>query len=391
MTTPMTTTRPGAHPLEPAVAEILDRKMARRGVVVHDPPVLGVVHDRLSRFLGTRIDGGFTVENLDRLAGGASKEQFVFDLDRSRDGARRHDRMVLRMDPPASMVETSRAREFEVLRALAGALPVPEVFWVTEDPADLGAPAMICGWVDGVAGPAEGAKTASGLGTTYGPRLRPVLAEQFVRYLARLHRFDWRGHDLSSFVRPRPGTTDALDWRLAATDRAWDEDRFEPHPTVMLTREWLWRNRPPVDHVSLVHGDYRNGNFLFDESDGRITALLDWELTYLGDRHHDLAYAMMEGWGQRDEATGEFYCSALVTRDAFVDDYQRISGLPVDPARLDYYLVLNMYWAVVALVATGPRNAAERMTHLDVMQNFLSGLGAYNIDLLNAVVGTEGV
>ncbi len=385
MTTP---TGPGA--MERTVAETLDRKMARRGVVVHDPPVLTVIDERLRRFLAVRIEGEFTVTNLDRLAGGASKEQFAFDLAWTRDGAPRQDRMVLRMDPPASMVETSRAREFEALRALAGALPVPEVFWATVDPAELGAPALICGWVSGVASPAEGSKTASGLGTTYGPRLRPILAEQFVRYLARLHRFDWSAHELPSFDRPEAGTTEALDWRLAGTDRAWDEDSFEPHPTVMLTRQWLWRHRPPVDHVSLLHGDYRNGNFLFDEADGRITGLLDWELTYLGDRHHDLAYAMMEGWGQRDGATGEFYCSALVTRKEFVAEYERISGLPVDPARLDYYLVLNMYWAVVALVATGPRNAATRMTHLDVMQNFLSGLGAYNIDLLNAAVGVVG-
>lgn len=379
------------HTLERTVAKTLDLKMARRGVVVHDPPVLEVIGARLQRFLTTQIGGGFTVANLQRLPGGASKEQFVFDLGWSRGGVSRHDRMVLRMDPPASMVETARSREFEALRALHGTLPVPEVFWVTEDPADLGAPAMICGWVSGVASPAEGSKTASGLGTIYGSRLRPILAEQFVRYLAQLHRFDWSAHELPSFDRPPANTTAALDWRLAAIDRAWAEDAFEPHPTVMLTREWLWRHRPPVDHVSLVHGDYRNGNFLFDEADGRVTALLDWELTYLGDRHHDLAYAMMEGWGQRDETTGKFYCSALVSRDAFIADYERLSGLIVDPARLDYYLVLNMYWAIVALLATGPRNVAERMTHLDVMQNFLSGLGAYNIDLLNAVVGTEEI
>lgn len=373
--------------MERIVAETLDRKMLRRGVVVHDPPVLEVIDARLRSFLGRRIADGFTVANLQRLAGGASKEQFVFDLRWNRDGADRHDRMVLRMDPPASMVETARFREFEALRALRGSLPVPEVFWATDDPAELGAPALICGWMSGVASAADAPKTASGLGTTYGSRLRPTLAEQFVRHLARLHRFDWRAHELPSFDVPAAGTTEALDWRLAAIDRAWDEDSFEPHPTIMLTRQWLWAHRPPVDHVSLLHGDYRNGNFLFDEADGRITALLDWELTYLGDRHHDLAYAMMEGWGQHDDATGEFYCSALVTRDELVAGYQRLSGLTIDPARLDYYLVLNMYWAVVALIATGPRNAAERMTHLDVMQNFLSGLGAYNTDLLNSIVG----
>jgi aminoglycoside phosphotransferase (APT) family kinase protein len=375
-------------PVERTVAETLDRKMARRGVVAHEPPVIDDLAERLRRYLGARVDGGFRLENLRRLAGGASKEQFVFDLDWTRDGTARSDRMVLRMDPPASMVETARSREFEALRAVAGTLPVPEVFWSTEDPDDLGAPALICGMAPGVASPAEGATTASGLGCTYGPRLRPVLAEQFVDHLADLHRFDWTSHELPAFDRPAPGTTEAVARRLGAIDLAWAQDSFEPHPTVTLTRDWLWRHRPTVDHVSLLHGDYRNGNFLFDEADGRITALLDWELTYLGDRHHDLAYAMMEGWGYIDDETGEFYCSALVTRADLIDAYERRSGLSVDPERLDYYMVLNMYWAVVALIATGPRNAAERMTHLDVMQNFLVGLGFYNNDLLNRIVGT---
>lgn len=156
---------------------------------------------------------------------------------------------------------------------------------------------------------------------------------------------------------------------------------------IALTQQWLWDRRPIVDHVSVVHGDYRNGNFLFDEDSRQITAVLDWELTYLGDRHHDLAYAMMKGWGEYDSATGEFYCSALVTRDTMIAEYEKASGLSVDPERLDYYTVVNMYWAAVALIATGPRNSAERLTHLDAMQTFLAGLGAFYIDQLRSIVG----
>ena len=374
------------NPVEASVESALDAKMQRRGVVQHESPVVSVIGEQLDAFLAKHVSGAFTVSGLSRLPGGASKEQFKFELDWSRDGVPRHDRMVLRMDPPASMVETARSREFEVLRALDGVIPVPKVFWVAEDPVELGAPAMICGWIDGVASPAEGSTTASGLGQTYGPRLRPLLAEQFVSYLADLHRFDWSGHELASLDRPEVGTPQAVEWRLASWDRAWAQDSFEAHPTIMLTRQWLWAHRPAADHLSIVHGDYRNGNFLFDEETGQITALLDWELTYLGDRHHDLAYAMMEGWGQRDEETGVFYCSALISRDDMIARYEARSGLTVDPVRLDYYSVLNLYWAAVALIATGPRNAHERMTHLDVMQNFLSGLGAYFIDNLNDIV-----
>jgi aminoglycoside phosphotransferase (APT) family kinase protein len=385
-TTPPATTEPSSPYLEPKVREALDRKRAHRGVDVQEPVELDVISGRLEAFLQSRVDGEFTLRDLGRLPGGASKEQFVFTLDRTVDGTERSDRMVLRMDPLGSPVESSRSREAEILRIVHGTLPVPELYWATDDASELGAPSLISEFIPGVSGPSDAPATASGLGVTYGPRLRPILAEQFVRHLAALHTMPWEEHELHAFERPRPGTTDAIDWRLAATDRAWDDDAFEPHPTVALTRQWLWRNRPVVDTVSVVHGDYRNGNFLFEESSGDMTAVLDWELTYLGDRHHDLAYAMMEGWGELDPESGDFWCAALVTRSDLIAQYEALSGLPVDEERLRYYLVLNMYWAVVALSASLPRNAQERLTHLEVMGNFLTGLGVYYVDRLNEIV-----
>src|SRR5215213_6432702 len=98
-------------PMERTVDATLTRKMQRRGVVFHEAPVLSVIDERLRRFLESRIDGPFTITDLNRMAGGASKEQFVFELEWAQHGTPRQDRMVLRMDPPASMVETPRSRE----------------------------------------------------------------------------------------------------------------------------------------------------------------------------------------------------------------------------------------------------------------------------------------
>jgi aminoglycoside phosphotransferase (APT) family kinase protein len=374
--------------IEATIAETLDKKLARRGVVQHESAVVSVVAERLQGFLADRIDGAFEVIDLRRMAGGASKEQFVFELDWSDGGGPRRDRMVLRMDPPASLTETPRLREAEVLQAVSDALPVPKVYWATDDPADLGSPAMVCNFINGVVAPAGAPKTASGLGTTYGEQLRPALAEQFVDHLAALHSFDWAAHELPSFERPRPGTTDAIEWRQASIDRMWDDDSFEPHPTVALARQWLWENRPPVDHISLIHGDYRNGNFLFDEASAKITAILDWELVYLGDRHHDLAYVMMKDWGEVAE-DGTFNCCALMPRDDVIARYEDKSGLSVDEDRLDYYLVQNLYWPAVVTVGCGARSAAEQMTHLDVLQNFVCGLGVAFMHELNDLIGED--
>jgi aminoglycoside phosphotransferase (APT) family kinase protein len=373
------------HPTETVNAQVLGEKLRRRGQVRHASRSLHDVAGQLEKVLATNLDGPFTVSGLGRLAGGASKEQFAFDLEWSEGSATRQERLVLRLNPPASVVETSRQREYEVLRALHGLVPVPQPYWAITSREPFGEYGIICAFRPGVAAPTKGGGGPSGLGTAYG-ELAPHLGEQFVDHLAALHALDTDTLDLPSFDRPRVGTTEAADWRIALWDRVWEEDTFEAHPTITLTREWLWANRPILDRVSLVHGDYRNGNFLFDEDAVAITAILDWELAYLGDRHHDLAYLMLVGWGQDDAATGKYLCSGLLAAETLIARYEAKSGLTVDPDRLRYYTVLNMYWAMVACSATSTRIAQEQMTHLDVMMPFVTGLGMFFSHELNKIL-----
>jgi aminoglycoside phosphotransferase (APT) family kinase protein len=371
--------------IEPTLAAALDRKMALRGKVEYAPTDVSHIAEQLNHFLTAQVGEAFEVRNLNALSGGASMEQYVFDLYRP-NADRQLVKMILRMSPLCSVIETCRLREFQIIRAVAGVLPAPEAFWVSDSDEYFGRPALICSFNPGVASPKDGGGKATGLGTVYGKH-REKLAPQYVRYLAALHTMDWRDKDLSALVIPREGTSDAVDWSLAHWDRVWEEDAVEAHPTVALARAWLWRNRPVVDHISLVHGDYRNGNFLFDEDTDEITVILDWEAGYLGDRHMDLAYAMLPGYGT--VVDGTYYCAGLVEKNAFIAEYSRLSGLSVDPARLRYYTVLNMYWAIIACCATSPKLAADRMTHLDTMMNIVPGLGFYFVNELNAILLEE--
>jgi aminoglycoside phosphotransferase (APT) family kinase protein len=383
----MTATHTRSHyRVERNLDEGLTKKMARRAQIERSSG-LGSPSEaqrRLERFLRTRVAGEFAVTDVARLSGGGANESYSFVLEI---GDRREER-VLRIKAPGAICETDVEREFHMLLATRRALPVPEPYWWTTDPDDFGAPALICQKVDGVASPTKNAPKATGLGVAFGAPLAEKLAPQFVRHLAALHSYDWSTENLGGFDIPRADTTDAVDWRLDFWDRAWEEDALEAHPTVLLTQQWLRERRPFVDHVSLLHGDYRNGNFLFDEDTTEITAVIDWELCYLGDRHSDLGYAMLPGWGHFTE-DGRYLNSGLVEKDRFIADYERHSGLDVDQERLEYYLVLNMYWAVVALVGTGVRNAEAKMTQLDVMYNFISGLGGFFIGELNRVLAKD--
>ncbi|MGQ0631215.1 MAG: phosphotransferase family protein [Sporichthyaceae bacterium] len=372
-------------PAEAALDDVLVRKLQRRGRDTHTRVDFAALGKKLEAFLAARVDGELTVSDLAPLAGGASKEQFSFRLNWDDGTGRRDDRMVLRMSPPASVVETSRLQEFQMLRAVQDTLPVPHCYWATEDLADFGEPAIISGFVTGVAAPTGGTTAASGIGTGYTAELRPTLATQFIAHLAALHTIDPTGKDLSSFDLPEVGTTQGAEAMCNRWFRVWIEDALEEHPTMALARWWLWENLPVLDHLSLLHGDYRNGNFLFDEASGQITSLLDWELATVGDRHLDLAYALLPMWGHDDES-GIFVSAGLMEKNAFIAEYERASGLTVNLATLRWYSVLNLYWATVACYGSGVRAAQANMTHLQVMMGFVAGLAAECVHTTNEIL-----
>ena len=89
---------------------------------------------------------------------------------------------------------------------------------------------------------------------------------------------------MTNFDAAQSGSNDAVIRQVNWWRRVWEEDRKEDDPLMEVTYNWLIRNAPKLDHVSIVHGDCRGGNFLFTEHDAKITAWLDWELAYLGDR-----------------------------------------------------------------------------------------------------------
>ena len=125
-------------------------------------------------------------------------------------------------------------------------------------------------------------------------------------------------------TKPGPGTQ-AVEWQLNRWERVWEEDSNEDVPLMRLAMSWLRRNNPETDHISVVHGDYRVGNFLFTESDRKITAWLDWELSYLGDHHEDLAWTTKDIFGHADEEGKHFLVGGFIPKEEF---WRRIRRLP---------------------------------------------------------------
>ena len=373
------------YPTEKEVDRVLTRRLHRRAGPGYAPLALETLVEGVRTLIRARHGGQFQILQPRWLSGGASKLQMAFVLDWDRPGAgRERTRMVLRMEPAESIVETSRLREFQLILAVGHAVPVPPVFWCDEHGEFLPYPALVYGFADGVTKPSAAAAGVSGLGTRLPEPLRAKLAPQFIEQLAGLHGIDHAKAELSAFDVPAPGTQ-AAEWMLNWWERVWEEDCEEDAPMMRLAAAWLRRHLPSLDKPALVHADYRVGNFLFDEAEGRIRAWLDWELGRIGDPHQDIAWTTSPAFGSYD-GQGRFLVCGLVPEAEFREGYERASGRRIDEQALHWYKVMNAYSMVTLTLSTGYRIALNGKTHQDVLVTWLMGIGYMLMDDLRDLI-----
>ncbi len=362
--------------IEPAIERELEARKRRldEGRAPFVSPSVDEVGRRLSALLAATLPAGSTVLGLQPLTGGASKQHFLFDLEEP-SGRRRS--LVLRTALGECLgTPPNFRRESEIQRALRGVVPVAEVVCVDADGEHFGAPAIVLELVSGVTAPPEAKGRPSGLGMLFSPARRTRLALAFIENLCRIHSFaDAPGaSSLVSFERPKAETREAADGVIAWWRRVWEDDAVDDHPMVQVAFDWLEENAPASERISLVHGDYRSGNFLFDPETNTVTAILDWELARFGDRHEDLGWTLSTINDAVDEQGNSFVCG-LEPRASFLARYAGLSGLPVDPERLFFYEVFAELKVAVIALGIGPRNAEARQSHAHLANLVFSPLG----------------
>jgi aminoglycoside phosphotransferase (APT) family kinase protein len=270
------------------------------------------------------------VEAMERISGGASRETYRFRARWREGGEARERRMILRRDPPASLIETERRVEFAAYRGFHGsAVPVPEMLWLEEGDGPLDHPFFIAEELAGFQA-APQMLFAGGYDAVL-----PKVAERKWTILGEIARADAEAMGLLEVMaKPEP---DAC-WRreLDYWEGVIDRDEAEPMPIVRAAIRWLRANPPPpAQKISVVHGDYRTGNFLYDEA-GEIHGVLDWEMAHLGDPLEDLAWGFNPVW-----AFGRGLAGGLLPQDQAVAIWERASGLKADPAALHWWVLFN--------------------------------------------------
>ena len=291
-----------SHPLEPRLASYIGGRMPRTDVAVSD---------------------------MERISGGASRETYRFRLTWTENGDKRERRLILRRDPPASLIDTERRVEFEAYRAFRGtAVPVPEMLWLEESGEPLDHPFFIAEEISG--------HQAS-------PQV--LFSGAFDAVLARLAERKWTilgeiaKADPAPLARILPTPAPDACWRreLDHWEGLIDKDAAEPLPITRAAIRWLRAHPPPAAQKhSIVHGDFRTGNFLYDPT-GEIPGVLDWEMAHIGDPLEDLGWSLQPVWtfGRPGLAGG------LCAPEEAVAIWERASGLRADPAALHWWTLFN--------------------------------------------------
>ena len=373
--------------MEPACAALVERRRVARTLPPYEMSTLDEITDALNDLLASQ-DASARVSSIARLGGGASKEQFVFDVKPVPGGGPpTAGRYVLRTDPQCPIIETDCRREFALLNAMNGVVPVPEPTWLDGEGRFFGRPAMITEFVAGVTKPVAGQEKVSGLGTRLGEPLRSLLKQQFLDILVRIHAFDWQEMALEGFGVPNADPAQAARWSLNFWDALWTLDKVEDRPIATLVRCWLMDNVPDCQELVLTHGDYRTGNYLFDEDTGKIAAVLDWELARIGDFHEDLAWVLMRLFSFEED--GILRASDLYEREEFISSYESASGRTVNRKTLHFYEVLGVWKCYIIVAASGLSVSRRKHSHQDIVLTYMSAAGAMFAHDLAELLGQE--
>jgi len=244
---------------------------------------------------------------------------------------------VLRRKPFGQLLPYEHAvgREYRLLSALGPiSFPVPRPLALCDDPGVIGA-------IFYVMELATGRPYANGALPDFDPATRRRMYEQLVDTLAELHNIDPVSADLADFGRPG----NYFERQVARWTRQYRDSETDYLPEMERLIAFLPQTLPAQSRSSIVHGDYRIDNVVYD-GDGTLTAVLDWELATLGDPLADFSYLAMQWVMPADGGAGlaglEVEALGIPTLDQITARYSERSGVPVAD-RLDWYFAYNLF------------------------------------------------
>jgi aminoglycoside phosphotransferase (APT) family kinase protein len=279
--------------------------------------------ERLEQFLG------FKVSTVEQFKGGQSNPTYKIN-----------GNYVLRRKPPGKLLPSAHAvdREYRVIKALhPTGFPVAKPHVLCEDESVIGTAFYLMDYVEGrvLWDPALPGMTRE---------QRAAIWDEQNRVIAQLHLVDYRKVGLEDFGKPGNYIGRQVE-RWSKQYRASETQRVEAMDNLI---GWLPKNIPPEAGTTVVHGDFRLDNTIFHPTEARILAVLDWELSTLGDPLADFAYHCMSWHIPPDKFRGmgglPIEELGIPSEASYVKRYcERTHRAAIDPVVWDFYLAYNLF------------------------------------------------
>lgn len=287
---------------------------------------VGVLED----YLSDRLTGFVRPLRVKQFKGGQSNPTYEL----SSPGGR----WVLRRKPPGKLLPSAHAveREYRVIKALGEVgYPVPRADLLCEDPAVVGTAFYIMQRV-------EGRVLWDPLLPEQNPDERREIYHSLTAALAKLHLADWEALGLGDFGRP--GNYFAR--QIKRWSKQYVASEIEEIPEMNRLMEWLPENVPDDSAVCLVHGDFKLDNTIVHESEPRVIAVLDWELSTLGHPLGDLTYSLASRRLSSSPFAGlddaKLNTLGIPTPSEITEQYAKATGRSLDEG-LDFYIAYNLF------------------------------------------------
>lgn len=314
---------------------------------------------------------GVEIADFMPIAGGFSRETFSFDaIVRTTDGEARHP-LILRKDPPeaVAILHTSRADEHELIESVRRntSVPVTESLGYEMDPSVFGEPAMVLRR-------AGGSPTTSDL-FNEGPDVDQAddVARHLCESLVELHQSDIATIDPDGKLNdPRGVGIDTSSWDayMASTFDyyidGYDGLNFDPGMCILIDAFLTLRRHPPRPlPLSVVHGDFNPANFLYEN--GKVTALIDWENSRIGDPREDLGWMVM-----MDSLSNTNVMSHPVDEGGFLAYYNKLTGHEITEEEIGYFILFgtsNIAVPVNSAIKRRINGESTELLHLYLVQS----------------------
>jgi aminoglycoside phosphotransferase (APT) family kinase protein len=298
---------------------------------------------RLNEWLEAHVEGYRGPTRIEKFADGQSNPTFRLSA--------KSGEYVLRRKPMGNVLPSAHAvdREFRVLNALAATdVPIARVHALCTDSDVIGSMFYVMDLVPGR--------------VFWDPRLpelapdeRTSLFDSMNETVARIHSLDPDALDLNDYGR-KGGY---LERQVARWSKQYVASQTVPNPAMDSLMEWLPRHLPEESETRIVHGDLRLDNLIIHPTEPRVVAVLDWELSTLGDPIADFAYHVMTWRIPPDLFRGlagvDFAAAGIPDEDAYLGAYLRRVGRP-RPAQWEFFLVLSLFRIAAILQGIAKRS-----------------------------------